>query len=66
MFRGFFTHRRSLQAASLCRLAQKAQRSDPSALPSICRRLVETLSDFGWEDPGAKIRARTCGCPIGR
>lgn len=48
----------------LCRRAQWARQRAPESLPGICNRLVQSLSDFGREDPEAKIRARMCGCPV--
>jgi hypothetical protein len=54
--------RENVQA--LCRRAQWASRHAPESLPGVCSRLVQSLSEFGREDPEAKIRARMCGCPV--
>ena len=49
---------------ALCRRAQWAARKSPGSLPSICMRLVQSMSDMGREDPEARIRSRACGCPV--
>jgi len=55
---------RAARARRLCREVQGVH--DLAAKATTCRRLVETLSEFGWESPEAKIRARACGCPVRR
>jgi hypothetical protein len=50
-------------ARALCRAAQAA-RGRPEDLRPICARLVQSLSRYAREEPGARIRARACGCPV--
>jgi len=50
----------------LCRRVQWARANAPELMPETCDRLVRSLSEFGREDPEARIRARACGCPVGR
>jgi hypothetical protein len=50
------------RARRLCRQVQAA--SSEGEKHSVCKRLREALSEFAPEDPGARIRARACGCPV--
>lgn len=55
--------RQAEKAQRLCRMAQREQGEE---LLATCRKLRETLSQFGHEEPEARIRARACGCPVMR
>lgn len=55
--------RQAEKAQRLCRMAQREQGEE---LLATCRKLRETLSQFGHEGPEARIRARACGCPVMR
>jgi hypothetical protein len=58
------SHLHWLQATKARNLCIMAKQADPRDREAICRRLIETLSAFGRDDPEAKIRARACGCPV--
>jgi Glu-tRNA(Gln) amidotransferase subunit E-like FAD-binding protein len=59
---GSLSPSQALRARRLCRVVQTT--ADPEVKVATCRRLVEALSEFGHEDPAARIRARACGCPM--
>lgn len=48
----------------LCRMARFASQDQPEALHDVCRQLVQSLAQFGYEEPAAKLRAHACGWTI--